>query len=104
MYDFNTENRDTGYTSGQAFHADFVAALHKGNWAGGLCGLWHVQTANDKNDAGTIADSRARQVGLGPVVSYQHGPMNFSLAYQQEFATENRPEGGRAWFKFVMPL
>jgi hypothetical protein len=107
MYDFNTENHDTDYLSGQAFHTDFVAAKHFGEqqaWAVGVGGFWFQQTTDDEQSGVKVNNSRSQQVGLGPQVSYQAGPVNISLAYDQEFATKMRPEGGRAWLKIVLPL
>jgi hypothetical protein len=41
---------------------------------------------------------------VGPQVAFRSGKMSFVLKYQQELETENKPEGQRAWFKFILPL
>lgn len=104
MYDFNTFNRDTNYRSGQEFHTDFVAAQHCGPWAVGVGGYWYQQTTDDRVNGHRLNADRGRQLALGPQLSYQYKAMNFSLAYDREFATENRPQGDKVWFKFVTPL
>lgn len=110
MYDFNTRNNDSAtpgvdkYLSGQEFHADFVVAQHLGNWTAGVGGYWYQQTTDDKADGVKVDACRGRALALGPQVSYQYGPMSFALAWDCEFAVENRPQGDKVWFKFVLPL
>ncbi len=42
MYDFNTENDDTNYQSGQEFHFDYTVGYHIGKqWAVGLGGYYY---------------------------------------------------------------
>ncbi|MEI8242117.1 MAG: transporter [bacterium] len=106
MYDFNTRNPDTDYTSGQEFHTDFFVGQHLGNWTVGAGGYWYCQTTDDRQN-GAVAmgnGNRGRQVALGPQASYQCGPLNVSLAWDREFATENRPQGDKVWLKAVIPL
>ena len=112
MYDFNTENHDTDYTSGQEFHADFVVAQHIDNWGFGVGGSFYHQTTDDKlygskNEDDTkpgILFGQGRQVALGPQVSYQYKSVNIALSYDREFCTENRPQGDKVWLKVIVPL
>jgi hypothetical protein len=113
MYDINLENPDTDYESGDEFHTDFVAAYHMNNLALGVGGYYYRQTTDDKGDimppggpvdAGALDGYKGEQWALGPQVSYQHKDMSFILALDHEFETQNRPEGDRAWFKFVKAL
>lgn len=105
MYDFNTENEQTEYISGQEFHTDFVAAQHCGNWAAGLGGYWYHQTTNDRQGGEQVAGgNQGRQLALGPQVSYQCCKVNFSLAWDRELASKNRPQGDKIWLKAVLPL
>ncbi|MEI6210672.1 MAG: transporter [bacterium] len=104
MYDFNTRNHDSECTSGQEFHTDFVIAQHLGNWSVGAGGYWYQQTTDDKVGGATVDAKRGRALALGPQISYQCGPMNFALSWNRELAVENRPQGDKVWFKFVLPL
>ena len=104
MYDFNTENQSTDIHSGQEFHTDFVAAKHCDQWACGIGGYWYQQTTDDKATGLKLNASRGRVLALGPQVSYQYQKLSFVLAYDREFAVENRPEGDKCWLKLVMPL
>ena len=109
MYDFNTRNNDSSapnnaYTSGQEFHADFALAQHMGDWTFGAGGYWYQQTTDDKADGAKVDASRGRALALGPQISYQCGHVNLALAWDLEFAVENRPQGDKVWFKLVLPL
>ena len=45
MYDFNTENEDTNYQSGQEFHFDYTIGYHVNKqWAVGIGGSYYYQT------------------------------------------------------------
>lgn len=111
MYDINTENNDTDYESGDEFHFDYAVGKRFGNWALGVGGSYYKQvTGDDGNvlsptgemvDAG---DNKGQQFAWGPQVAYQHGPMSFTLKYQTETETENKPEGEKIWFKFITAL
>lgn len=103
MYDFNTENHDTDYTSGQEFHADFMAGQHLGAWTLGAGGSWYHQTTDDKQ-FGNKVGFQGRQMALGPQVGYQFKGVSIALSYDREFATENRPQGDKLWLKLVVPL
>ena len=104
MYDFNTENNDTKYKSGQEFHFDYTAGYHiDKNLAVGLGGYFYYQTTDDEQNghkAGTDG-SRGRVMAIGPQAVYNYKNMSFTLKWQKEFEAENRPEGNNFWFKFM---
>jgi hypothetical protein len=104
MYDINIENPDTDYRSGQEFHTDIAVAKHLGNWTVGAGGFFYQQTTDDRNASGADVDAKGKQIGVGPQLAYQRGPMSFVLAADFEMETENKAEGERFWFKFVTPL
>lgn len=104
MYDFNTENTETDYTSGQEFHFDYLIGQHVGNWAFGVNGQYYIQTTDDKFDgeASSFDGNKGQAFSIGPAVIYQHKNMWFDLKYQFEsIAVENRPESGKLWFRFT---
>jgi len=104
MYDFNTENEESEYLSGQEFHTDFVAAQHFGPWAVGAGGYWYFQTTDDRGTGATLGDNLGRQIALGPQVRYEFCALTFSLAWDHEFDTKNKPQGNAIWFKVIVPL
>jgi hypothetical protein len=106
MYDVNLENDDTKIDSGDEFHADWTLGMHMANWAFGVGGYFYQQVTDDDYPAGYAGPQmeKGKTIGVGPQVSFQSGKMSFVLKYQQELETENKPEGQRAWFKFILPF
>lgn len=103
MYTFNTRNNDTDYRSGQAFHMDYTVAQHVDDWSFGVSGYWFTQTTDDER-AGVKIGNRGRAFAAGPAVKYDFSGMSLIAKYQHEFVAENRPQGGKAWVKFIMPF
>lgn len=105
MYDFNTENNDTDYHSGQELHMDYTVGKHLSkNVALGLGGYWYVQTTDDEQTGVTVDGFKGNAFGIGPQVKWDCGKMSFVLKYQKEFSVSNRPEGDKFWFKFIAAL
>ncbi len=107
MYDFNTKNGDTDYLSGQEFHFDYTVGYHINNWSLGLGGYYYKQVTDDKQNGIAVmgpdgtAGFKGQAFAIGPQVKYDYKNMSFILKYQKEMAVENRPEGDKAWFKFI---
>jgi len=104
MYDFNTKNTDAEYQSGQEFHVDYALGYHIGkSWVLGAAGYYYQQTTDDElNGIKFGADGfKGRVWALGPAASYSYKNMSFALKYQSEFATQNKPEGDKYWFKMT---
>lgn len=102
MYDFNTENDDTNYLSGQEFHFDYTLGYHTGPWALGVGGYYYQQTTNDELNGQTFLDGfKGRVFAIGPQAKYDYKNMAFTLKYLAETGAENRPEGNTLWFKFL---
>jgi len=102
MYDFNLENSDTDYTSGQEFHVDYSVAQKIGAFAAGVGGYYYKQTTDDKSDnVAVVENGKGQTLAVGPQVKYDYKNMSFMLKYQFEMETENRPEGDKAWFTFL---
>lgn len=106
MYDYNFENPDTDYRSGQEFHFDY--ALGYGltpNWIVGVGGYGYKQITDDERNGVTVANNKGQAFALGPTVKYDSGKgFSVNLKYQHEFAVENRPRGDAFWVKAVIPL
>ena len=102
MYDFNAENPDTDYRSGQEFHVDYSVAQKVGPVSLGVGGYYYRQTTKDTCDAAaTPLSGKGRTLAVGPELKYDYKNMSLMLKYQFEMATENRPEGDKAWLTFL---
>jgi len=101
MYDFNTENPDTDYLSGQEFHFDYTVGFHIKNWSLGVGGYYYKQTTKDELNGEKFLDGfKGQAIALGPQVKYDYKNMSFTLKYQKEVEVKNKPEGDKFWFKF----
>lgn len=103
MYDFNTENNDKDYLSGQEFHFDYLVGYNIKPWGIGLSGYYYKQITNDRQSGEKVepAGNKGQVFAMGPSIKYDYKNMTFNLKYQREMAVENKPEGDRFWFKFV---
>jgi hypothetical protein len=107
--DFNTENKDTNYTSGTQFHLDGTLAQHFplfGDLAGvGVSAYYYQQVTDDSGSGATLGAFKGKTVGLGPVISYvskigSHDVVT-ELKWLHETETENRLQGDIVWLKAV---
>jgi len=103
MYDINTKNNDTDYTSGQEFHFDYTIGKKFRDISVGLGGYFYKQITNDKlKDDKVGSDGFKGQVfAFGPQLKYDYKNLMFTLKYQREIEAKNKPQGGKFWFKFV---
>ncbi|WP_431025446.1 SphA family protein [Halomonas sp. H5] len=100
MYDYNFENPDTNYQSGQELHADYSLgyALHP-NWVVGVGGYAYRQVTDDRLNGDDIGN-RGQAFAIGPSLKWDNGQGAFvTLKYEREFAVENRPRGDSLWLK-----
>jgi hypothetical protein len=103
MYDINTRNNATDYRSGNEFHTDYTIAKHIGPWSLGVGGYWYQQVTNDEIGASYAGQhmQKGSAIAVGPQLKYDYKNMSFSLKYQMEAETSNRPEGNNLWAKFM---
>lgn len=108
--DFNTENKDTNYTSGTQLHFDGTLAQHFPLWGGlaggGVSGYYYQQVNGDSGDGATLGDFKAMTTGLGPVLSYnkkigEHS-VTGELKWLHEFDTRKRLEGDTVFLKLLV--
>lgn len=99
MYDFNTENSDTHYLSGQEAHVDYTFAKKIENFTAGVGGYFYKQITDDKVNDHTVKNYKGRVFAVGPQLRYQYNRMAFIFKYQWETFVENRSEGEKIWFK-----
>ena len=104
MYDFNTRNNDTQYTSGQEFHFDYAVGWHIDRFTFGAAGYFVKQTTADHGQ--TVTDGNYGQVfAAGPSLKWDFKSGGYAeLKYMKEMLVENRPEGDKFFFKLVLPF
>ena len=105
MYDYNFENRDTDYKSGQELHVDYALGygVHP-NWVVGIGGYAYRQVTDDKLN-GVDIGNRGRAFAIGPSVKWDNGRGAFvTLKYEREFHVQNRPQGDSVWLKASLPF
>lgn len=103
MYDFNLENPDTDYKSGQEFHFDYTIGYHVDKkLLLGIGGYYYYQTTNDELDGNKVGSDgfKGRVMAIGPQLGYKYKNMAFVLKWQNEFEARNRPEGDKFWATF----
>ena len=101
--DYNFENPETNYDSGEAVFIEPVVAYHIqtpiGKIIPGIGGFYYQQITDDEGSVpAALGDFRGRAVGVGPVIVYQHpiGAM-VEFKFQKEYYVEARPQGERAF-------
>ncbi|MCM8816940.1 MAG: transporter [Candidatus Omnitrophica bacterium] len=106
MYDINFENDATDYKSGQEFHCDYtIGKKINERWTAGIGGYWYTQLTDDKQNGIKVGDGNKGNVfAIGPQIKYDWKKGSFILKYQKEMSVENKPEGSKAWLKFIVPL
>jgi hypothetical protein len=106
MYDFNMENPDTDYRSGQEFHVDYSVGWGVADgWVLGIGGYAYRQTTDDKQDGDRVEDNKGRAFAIGPSIKYSSSDGWFVTAkWQQETEVRNRAQGNAYWLKLVIPL
>jgi hypothetical protein len=108
--DFNTENNDTDYKSGEQAHLEGTLAQHFPLWGGGasagVTGFWYKQITGDSGSGATFGDFKAKSSGIGPVVSYSRKLSNSDLIAEfkwlHESGVEKRPEGDTLFLKVMI--
>ena len=108
--DFNTENNDTDYQTGDQFHIDMTVAQHlplgKGLIGIGANAFYYQQITGDSGSGAVLGDFEGRTVGVGPVLSYimKVGKTDVSaeVKWLPELDVEHRLKGDYVWFKLAM--
>lgn len=103
-YNYNTENNDTNYKSGQFFAGDYNLSYRVfPNFAIGIQGYALKQVTGDKFNGDDIG-FKGQVFGIGPGILYK-GRKGWSIEarYITETAVENRPKGDVAWLRLVIP-
>lgn len=101
LYDeINTKNRNSGYTSGEIFHADFTATKSFGRWAFGPVAYFTDQITADTTSAAYefLNQGKFSNFALGGLLSYDFGPVKLTTWATDEVyasASGGNPGAGR---------
>ncbi len=108
--DFNTENPDTDYQSGNQVHVDGTLAQHfplAGGLAGaGVSAYYYQQVTGDSGAGATLGSLEGMTTGLGPALSYTKQVVGHDAIVEckwlHEVETRNRLQGDIVWLKAVL--
>jgi hypothetical protein len=89
VFDFNTENTDTHYQSGNLFYLDLTAAKNIGKWVVGAGGNFTQQMNCDSGSGNVNGCNELQRVMLGPLVGYNFGPVEIDAKALFSVHTEN---------------
>lgn len=106
---FNTENDDTDYKSGSAFHIDAsvqqLLPVGSGFLSVGFNAFYYDQIEGDSGSGAVVGDFEGRDIGIGPAVGYilPCGDNTFvaEARWLPEMDTRRRLEGDYFWLKMV---
>ena len=99
---FNTENPDTGVTSGNEFVLDYAVGWNFGPVKVGAVG-YYLKQFTDDSGPGVAADGhRGEGFAIGPSLTYSFDPgTQLSASWQRDIYTENRAQGDTIWVNFA---
>ena len=106
-YNYNTENSDTDYQSGQEFHIDYMINQFLSEaWAVGIQGFYYKQVTGDSGDGAILGDFKAEAAGIGPAVLFNtkigNQEVSFIAKWIHDYHAEKRMEGDHVFLSFAM--
>ncbi len=107
--DFNEENLDTSYKSGNQGRFEGTFAKHfrlgQGEFGAGATGYVYRQLTGDSGAGASLGSFKAEANGIGPVLSYikplGKQQLTAELKWLHEFDNKNRPEGDIVFLKVM---
>lgn len=106
MYQYNFENGESDYLSGQELILDYALGWGVGRgWALGLGGYLYSQVTDDETRGQVLPQRRGRSIAVGPAVRYQ-SPQGWLITakYQDEMFVRNRSDGSGVWIQAALKL
>ncbi len=106
-YNYNTENPDTDYQTGQEIHIDYmINQFLSESWAIGVQGFYLKQLTGDSGDGAIFGDFKAEAAGIGPAVLWNtkvgDREVAFITKWMHEFHAKNRLKGDHIFLSFAM--
>jgi hypothetical protein len=105
-YNYNTENTDTDYQTGQELHIDFmINQFLSESWAIGIQGFYLKQVTGDSGDGALLGNFKAEAAGIGPAVLWttkiKDQEVSFIGKWLHEYHAERRMEGDHVFVSFA---
>jgi hypothetical protein len=106
-YNYNTENPDTDYQTGEEIHIDYmVNQFLSESFAIGIQGFYLKQVTGDSGDGAILGDYKAEAAGVGPALLWSpkrfDQRVTFIAKWLHEFHTERRIEGDHIFASIAM--
>jgi hypothetical protein len=106
-YNYNTENPDTDYQTGEEIHIDYmVNQFLSESLAIGLQGFYLKQVSGDSGDGARLGSFKAQAAGVGPALLWSpkrfDQNVSFIAKWLHEYDTERRIEGDHIFASFAM--
>lgn len=106
-YNYNFENDDTNYQTGDEFHMDIVLnQFLSESFAVGLSGFYLKQLGGDSGAGAALGDFKGKAWGLGPNVYFIKKlggrDVAFVLKWLKEIDSENRLDGDHVFASFAL--
>lgn len=89
VFDFNTTNNTTHYSSGDVAYVDLTAAKNVGKWVLGVGGDVEQQFTKDTGFGAPANGDEQNRVILGPLVGYNFGPAELDFKALFDVHAEN---------------
>ncbi len=97
IFDFNTTNHTTEYSSGNTYYLDLTAAKHIGDFTIGLIGNYIQQVSDDKINGRSVdavdgfysAGNKVQHASIGPMLGYNFGSFSMTARVLLPIYTEN---------------
>ena len=108
-FEFNGENPDTDYRSGNAFHVDVSIGKHlTKEFSVGLLAGYYDQISNDGGEGNRIGPFKGRVTAVGATAGYDFSvagtPVSTLIKVLREVDVENRAQGTVGLFTVAFPL
>ena len=105
-YNYNTENSDTDYQTGQEIHIDYmVNQFLSESFAVGLHGFYLKQITGDSGSGATLGSYKSDAAGIGPALLWTpqkfEGKISFIAKWLHEYHARNRLEGDHFFVSLV---
>ena len=109
VFNFNGENDETKYRSGDQIFLNLSALKQAGKWQFGPVAYYQNQISRDKNNGpfyGGVAQDDAEALALGALVGYNFGPVMLRTYVTKNVHTRNTVDEFNAWLhaEFKLPL
>ena len=106
-YNYNTENDDTSYQSGEEIHIDYALnQFLSEDLSIGIHGFYYKQISDDSGSGALLGDFKGKAAGIGPAVMWipkqYEGRVAFVAKWINEYNVEKRLDGDHVFMSFMM--